>query len=206
MNEICCPQCEKALVNTTCRIVQDSCGHKKCRICLLEDEENCRQCLEENAQKATVIKYENCQTAVITSAIYNDTGRDRCSDTLDNLVNSKLSEAVKSKTKPEANGSTKNTNNVKSKTTKKNETAKNARTLSVPSHISVLKDPPSYRCNVCNKTFSTKSHVRYHLYCDGGMLSFLINYCTRRQIICNFQATSHIAVASVERNLSTNLI
>lgn len=170
MNEICCPQCEKVLLNTVCRLVQDSCGHKKCRICLLQDEENCRQCLEANAQKTTVIKYENCQTAVITSAIYNDTGEDRCSEILNNLVNSKLSEVVKPKIEEsETKCVSKNVNNVKNRTVKKNSVVKNnCRTLTVPAHITVLKDPPSYKCNICNKVFATKSHVKYHIYCEGG--------------------------------------
>lgn len=207
MNELCCPQCEKVLLNTTCRIVQDSCGHKKCRICLLQDEENCRQCLENNAQKTTVIKYENCKTAVITSAVYKDTTEeDRCSDILNNLVNSKISEAVKSKTELESNCVGKNANEIKNKPVKKCVTVKNnCRTLSVPGHITVLKDPPSYRCNVCNKSFSTKSHVKYHLYCVGGNI-ILINVDATEFKILNFQVTNHIAAASVEKNSLTSRI
>lgn len=39
-----CPQCKKTLDNSSKRLVQDACGHKKCRQCLLSDEEECKLC------------------------------------------------------------------------------------------------------------------------------------------------------------------
>lgn len=176
MNKTSCPQCDKPLVNTTCRLVQDSCGHKKCRICLLQDEEGCHQCLYRNAQKTTVIKYENGQAPVITSATLNGSENLNCSDIINNLVNDIINEAAESRPKLKSNSLNKNAksclNNLKTKSIKKSEVVKstNYRTLVIPNHIIVLKDPASYRCTVCDKTFCTKSHVKYHLYCDGGKI------------------------------------
>ncbi|KAJ8933735.1 hypothetical protein NQ314_013828 [Rhamnusium bicolor] len=44
MQENLCLQCRKVSAGPSNRLVQDSCGHKKCRVCLLEDEDTCKQC------------------------------------------------------------------------------------------------------------------------------------------------------------------
>lgn len=46
MNEEC-PNC-KQITNTSCsRLVKDSCGHTKCRMCLLYEERGCKICSNE---------------------------------------------------------------------------------------------------------------------------------------------------------------
>lgn len=41
--------------------------------------------------------------------------------------------------------------------------------LSIPSHISVNNGSTNtYTCTICNKTFQTKLHVKYHIYCVDG--------------------------------------
>lgn len=40
----CCPQCGGEADSGPVRLVQDSCGHKKCRECLLSDETGCLSC------------------------------------------------------------------------------------------------------------------------------------------------------------------
>lgn len=40
----CCPQCGGQADSGPVRLVQDSCGHKKCRECLLSDETGCLLC------------------------------------------------------------------------------------------------------------------------------------------------------------------
>ncbi|XP_054004024.1 zinc finger protein 782-like [Hylaeus anthracinus] len=43
-----CPSC-KQITNTSCsRLVKDSCGHTKCRICLLYEEQGCKICSNEH--------------------------------------------------------------------------------------------------------------------------------------------------------------
>lgn len=50
-----CPQCKNVLDSSASRLVQDSCGHKKCRMCLLEDETRCLLCIaEQNPDKTNV--------------------------------------------------------------------------------------------------------------------------------------------------------
>lgn len=51
MNEEC-PNC-KQVTNTSCsRLVKDSCGHTKCRMCLLYEEHGCKICNENHARNA----------------------------------------------------------------------------------------------------------------------------------------------------------
>lgn len=39
-----CPQCRREADSSRVRLVQDSCGHKKCRECLLSEETGCLSC------------------------------------------------------------------------------------------------------------------------------------------------------------------
>jgi len=43
-----CPQCKAAFDGSSCRPVQDSCGHFKCRVCFISNEVGCPQCLVSN--------------------------------------------------------------------------------------------------------------------------------------------------------------
>lgn len=39
-----CPQCHRPIKSPHARLVEDCCGHKKCRLCLMKDEDGCRLC------------------------------------------------------------------------------------------------------------------------------------------------------------------
>lgn len=52
-----CPQCSVNANESSNRIVQDSCGHKKCRKCLLNDEESCKMCV--SSKLPSVIRFES---------------------------------------------------------------------------------------------------------------------------------------------------
>ncbi|XP_063984363.1 zinc finger protein 577-like [Diachasmimorpha longicaudata] len=39
-----CPNCGKQTNFSDCRLIQDSCGHEKCRMCLLYEEDGCKTC------------------------------------------------------------------------------------------------------------------------------------------------------------------
>lgn len=165
MSEVRCPQCEKALTNSSCRLVQDACGHKKCRICLLQDEESCYQCKQQKDK----------QTSVITRKSSIDVFE--CDPV--NIPNSEAagqlhSDEVPMKRVVEPSGSgVKATigkvGNIKTaKKAEANAKKRSYQTIVIPNHITTLRDPVSYKCNVCNKMFMTKSHIKYHMYCKGG--------------------------------------
>lgn len=44
MNDDKCPNCEQPINSTSSRLIEDSCGHKKCRLCLVQEEEGCLTC------------------------------------------------------------------------------------------------------------------------------------------------------------------
>lgn len=69
-----CPQCKNVLNSSASRLVQDTCGHKKCRMCLLEDETRCLLCIAEqniqNPSKSSVSAADiDNHTAVIRYSI-----------------------------------------------------------------------------------------------------------------------------------------
>lgn len=50
-----CPQCMKEVNESTNRLIQDTCGHKKCRICLLQDETSCKICDDRYSTESRVL-------------------------------------------------------------------------------------------------------------------------------------------------------
>lgn len=158
MDKVRCPQCEKPLSNSTCRLVQDACGHKKCRICLLEDEESCYQCKSQTSvitkRSDTIIEQTETITMIDSKQIGNETLIKEARGAKDSTA--AVNEII---------------GNVKTvRKTDMNAKKRNYQTIVIPNHITTLKDPVSYKCNVCNKVFLTKSHVKYHMYCKGGKM------------------------------------
>lgn len=140
-----CPQCNCTLKSPSCRLIQDTCGHYKCRLCLLKDEDNCSLCVNDNTKDDTknhssVIKYENSHTAVITY-----------------------------KSSSDING---NANDEKADDIKQENIELNKRfyqTLPIPNHISASNEVPIvYTCKICGRQFKTRSHIKYHQYCISG--------------------------------------
>lgn len=176
MSEIPCPQCEKPLTNSTCRLVQDACGHKKCRMCLLQDEESCYQCKQQKHKQTSVITKKNsidvleCDPVNITNA-----------EAVGQLQNNEI--PIKKIVEPSGSGANAINGSVRNvKTAKKaeaNAKKRSYQTIVIPSHITAFRDPVSFKCNVCNKIFLTKSHIKYHMYCKGGKCTVsLINTIT----------------------------
>lgn len=42
-----CPNCREYINASTSRLVRDACGHSKCRMCLVYEEEGCKTCQNE---------------------------------------------------------------------------------------------------------------------------------------------------------------
>lgn len=196
MRENICLQCKKLPSGPSNRLVQDSCGHKKCRTCLLEDEEQCKQCDVEtensengiengsvdtdDVEGSDIVEYErNGDTPVFN----NHTGVIQVNGSVPNsgakLVSSIASDIVGDYNFAAANKSSDNNreNIVREdgecgtsaiKKSDKSIEKKSHRPIDIPKHIAVISDPPSYHCNICDKTFITKTHVKYHSYCAGG--------------------------------------
>lgn len=143
-----CPQCNNSSNFPASRLVQDSCGHKKCRICLLQDESECKMCIQnKEAKEISVAKYENNHTAVITCNKFKITSD---SENLNKTLTNNIQE---------------DENNDGAKSNDK----RSYNFISLPNYISVLTENPLvYKCNVCGKSFKTKSHIKYHSYCGGG--------------------------------------
>lgn len=144
-----CPQCKNTLKTPSCRLIQDACGHQKCRLCLLKDEEKCSLCvsLGQNSAVAhdSVIKYENNHTAVIAFKSSSDVNKE------ETINNDSECNDIKQKEKSEIN-------------------KRFYQTLPIPSHIILSNDVPViYTCKICGRKFKTRSHVKYHHYCASGL-------------------------------------
>lgn len=190
MRENICLQCKEVSSGPSNRLVQDSCGHKKCRTCLFEDEEQCKQCEEENGtdndfdsenMNSDVISNVNGEvhnyvlnnhTAVIqvnggVNSSANTIDTPRTNDVIENFMESSENRDFNSNKnclKPE----NEDDNIFRIKKPDKKIEKKSHSPVDIPKHITIISDPSSYHCTICDKTFITKTHVKYHSYCAGG--------------------------------------
>lgn len=194
MRENICLQCKKTCFEPINRLVQDACGHKKCRTCLLADEEQCAQCEAENCAENGFENEDQVESEVLNC--------DRNGETVNEVVLNNHTAVIQvnggypkvkkdrvgkssisvPENEHEAGGSAGcDKSNVRSslkftkeiegkckiKKTDKTE-KKTYNPVDIPKHINVISDPLSYHCSICDKTFVTKTHVKYHSYCGGG--------------------------------------
>lgn len=197
MQENLCLQCKKVSAGPTSRLVQDSCGHKKCRVCLLEDEEKCRQCeaaststngevsIKENHNEIASGENSDVPPSEVKELVINNhTAVIKLNGNVSNIskvvnkeetnVNDGKSVAAVQETSCAEVGVV---NEKAAKTETKRAQAKNKKgskekrvynTIDIPKHITVTSDPLSYNCSICKKSFATKAHVKYHTYCASG--------------------------------------
>lgn len=184
-----CPQCKDFIEGSFKRIIKDSCGHEKCRVCLLQDVEYCRQC-EENgniyldnknvSSENKTLFVENNHRTVIT-----------CNKVLNNVID-KEDQDIKIKGHILFNEDLKQSNEVDEqnneatpiKNKSKSTLQKRRYTMiTIPNHISIEGTPPIFICNICKSKFKTKNHVRYHKFCLGENKPYLCDVCKKSFVL-----------------------
>ncbi|XP_066245059.1 zinc finger protein 723-like isoform X1 [Euwallacea similis] len=182
--EIVCPQCLNIPTIPSNRLVQDSCGHVKCRTCLLKDSEFCKQCLtskKKNGNNLVPIEKLSPLPDNHTAVICN--GRNQISNSIaaaDNIVNDGITHnnAEDVKVKLEEIKEVK-----KDEVEQQEKSCSKKRAISIPSHITIKSDPVCYFCTLCNKTFTTKGHIKYHRFCSGESKPFKCEKCSKEFIL-----------------------
>ncbi|XP_056635610.1 zinc finger protein 154-like [Diorhabda sublineata] len=199
MHDSVCLQCNKLHTGPSNRLVRDSCGHEKCRFCLLEDENQCKQCVEEkklrlheseknneNLENDTKDEVVNNHTGVIqvngnvpSTSTYN--GELTFHETIETLENKTLENSFNENTYDSLK--VENKNIAASRIKKPDKQRRTYNTVIIPKHVTVISDPPSYLCTICNKNFNTKTHIKYHTYCNGTAKPYKCEHCGKEFIL-----------------------
>lgn len=198
MQETICLQCKASCFSPINRLVQDACGHKKCRTCLLADEQRCAQCEVENCQQngleciSKIVNLECDRNGEITEVVpSNHTGviqvngecvkvKKDVSFACNDISEDEQFEKVITETfvKTHTDNSEEFNVNIHNKCKKKTHNP-----VDIPKHIIINSDPVSYHCTICNKIFVTKTHVKYHSYCAGVAKPFKCEVCQKEFIL-----------------------
>lgn len=173
--DVVCLQCQKTPSIPSNRLVQDSCGHKKCRSCLLDDIESCKQCLMsfdtfKDGDKNISDNAENLPRITDNhTAVIHCNGRARLnSDTITLDDEMKVESLINLKEQENDSNKSEISKREVDKAKSKEKSAQKKKISEIPAHITVKSDPVCYLCTICKKTFVTKSHIEYHKYCTGG--------------------------------------
>lgn len=179
-----CPQCNSIIDVSGNRIVVESCGHKKCRNCFLNEENGCAECqntwnttpviissqIEESDTTDLTILTTNEQKSLDSNSdsgdlLQIDTDQDGKSDdehfpapVLDSKKIVILNEVIlKSPDNPQISS--------ESLADNPNE-QKNTGFVYPYLLVKRIKGQNIFHCTICEKEFKSKNNRRYHLYCD----------------------------------------
>lgn len=214
MRENICLQCNKSCFGPVNRLVQDACGHKKCRTCLLADEQQCTQCKAENASQNGLKKVVQVDSDVLNCdrngetnnevVLNNHTAVIQMNGGYPNVKKSivaftpnsiKGNESASISTlesdieKTDSSLKVAKDTEGKFKIKKPDKTQKKPHNpVDIPKHINVITDPVSYHCTICDKHFATKTHVKYHYYCSGGSHFIIINVQNNLHFLFSYKA------------------
>lgn len=165
--DLTCPQCNKIIKDSTLRLVQDSCGHKKCRGCLLNDEHECRLCVAEN----DALQSYNNDKDNLQDALNLDNTEPIEENSYVQLQNAPIEyvavESIQVKEEPFVDSKT----NI----------LKHSYSASlIPSHITLDEELNKYTCNICSRSFASKGYIKYHKYCaNGGKRPYQCKNCSK---------------------------
>ncbi|KAL1491942.1 hypothetical protein ABEB36_012459 [Hypothenemus hampei] len=187
-----CPQCHNLSSKPSNRLVQDTCGHTKCRSCLLADDDYCQQCvssLESNQvdvngsnDHVTSTEVTDNHTAVICNGNTQQVNHEQTNEIYDETNLNGLVDLETNKTVLEDNEESKTSGSVVTPVREENEPKKSG-SIVIPVHIRIQKDPVCYLCTICNKTFTTKGHIKYHQYCNGDLKPFKCETCDKEFVL-----------------------
>ncbi|CAG9857266.1 unnamed protein product [Phyllotreta striolata] len=187
MHEQTCLQCNKVISGPSNRLIKDSCGHEKCRICLLEDENDCKQCQNKRTLEETIVSNNSDRNGDLNSDIIssNHTGVIQINGNVPVPSTSNLNGDIKHNNtiKPIESTPIRSVENFANDVDKPQSVRRPYSSITIPKHVTKVSDPPSYHCTICNKTFITKTHVKYHLYCAGGSKPFKCDVCGKGFIL-----------------------
>ncbi|XP_066998999.2 uncharacterized protein [Anabrus simplex] len=181
-----CPQCCNTLNTANCRLVQDACGHKKCRLCLVLEENGCVACSKTGKPN------KNVEDLSVSASNFSDSSYQIPDDNeikfelFNGLVKSdigKSSKAAKCETSEEVVGNIKYANEAQNdgdKNSKAERKEQKKKPIEIGSHITVIPgNPVRYHCTACNKSFGAKYSVKYHNFCAAEKKPFQCILCKK---------------------------
>lgn len=132
------------------------CGHSKCKLCLLDEEDECKQC--------------SAQVEVIDDELYIEEEYLETQSELD-FTKETIEESATDLIKQEPDVT------FVDDIIRKADVPKKTRSCQIPNFIesiTVMNETTGeaehrYRCNLCQKTFKSSHQIRYHQYCDDSL-------------------------------------
>lgn len=190
----CCPQCGVEADSGRVRLVQDSCGHRKCRECLLNDEAGCKLCSHYTPEYTELRQAENVpqDTDLDPPALtpltnsteivhVNDPSAPGASTSFVDLRTVKSREDCHSPVLSENIDNEDGACDIKESDVEKTEgrcgtsdsinkktISKKPGTFGLKEHIVFTPgNPPKYKCLRCGKSYNNRKAARYHNYCGA---------------------------------------
>lgn len=208
-----CPLCGCTLNNTNNRLIEEQCGHKKCRNCFIQEFAGCKLCeqksniLLKNANNSSPCtknkifdkspsknnkKYNGqlklkTEWTILSKTTANDVMKNIHDDLSVRNINSNLEEKDTSKLCKPRDTSKIIVSNLKINKSKSN---KKCNKFSLPSHITILETTPNtiYECTICKSKFKFKYHCKYHEACETGAKQFKCDTCSKVITFCIMNA------------------
>lgn len=197
--ENCCPRCGHLFDLFNKRLIVEICGHKKCRTCLINENNGCDECK---------LNIPNDHTLLLIGCSESDADRDRATSKTEYDTNDVPDQSIVAVSEhqsdnnlristddggDESSMSSEQNNCLKLTKLATEDCGKNSFTemdLSINVHLSNTKKKkikklrviyPAhlvetkfiggsvFKCTICNKEFKSLNNRRYHFYCDQSL-------------------------------------
>ncbi|XP_063698497.1 zinc finger protein 845-like [Culicoides brevitarsis] len=181
MEEKNCPQCLRQIAGKSRLYKDEICGHSKCKVCLLQEDDECKQCSShtevvddhnysnEKSVVVEVLKVEDKDGAtyeVITEQYEGaDEGEEKDMYVEEEYLDGQTEfEFIYKNDKDDEN----DVEEEPAKASKKNRMPSFVESI-VVTNEETGEPEHRYQCNICKKNFKSPHQIRYHRYCDESV-------------------------------------
>ncbi|GAB0097747.1 hypothetical protein DMENIID0001_134130 [Sergentomyia squamirostris] len=181
-----CQYCQREVNTTTNRLIQEFCGHNKCRRCFIQEKNGCKECQEEleKSQASPRVSSAPCKMKTAWAKMVTAEGEleeenppkvitpvaeensENSEIVMENEEKSLDSEAWQIDTDAEESGEQPPEENVKE--SQSQQEGEKKMTSKHPEHVKKLQDG-SFECLICQRQFSSRHQRMYHMYCDKSI-------------------------------------
>lgn len=163
-----CSICNETTTNQ--RIIVELCGHQKCRACFIREENGCTICIATNAALHMQSMAVQPEDLSVNSSIGID--QDKRVEVIENVLIMGRAEPesfTEPMQKPQRKLLPKPKPEQEEKEKASDERRRKRSSLVIP-HVTTKRDADDqvtgYKCEICEKNFRSRSHRKYHLFCD----------------------------------------
>ncbi|XP_059612188.1 zinc finger protein 391-like [Phlebotomus argentipes] len=172
-----CEYCHREVNSSSNRLIQELCGHNKCRRCFIQEKDGCQICDEESRKSTQVSRVTSAPCKMKTAWAQMMTANGEPEEGIvqeENGEKSMDSEALQidtdleeTETPPDEDTQEENAESPPVVASVFREPKKRSKFV-IPKHVKRIEEQ-RFECTICQRQFSSRQQCVYHSYCDTSI-------------------------------------